>query len=175
MEIGVISDTHNFLDPRVFKAFESCDEIWHAGDFGTIEIANQLSSFKPLRGVYGNIDDSHVRHVYPENLRFCCEGVEVLITHIAGPPCKYNSRVRKLLASNVPQVLLCGHSHLVHVERAKQYNDMLHLNPGAAGHQGFHQMRTLLTCTVQDGKVDNLRLLELGPRGRKPDQIGMDE
>ncbi len=168
MEIGVISDTHGFLDPRVFEAFENCDEIWHAGDFGSLEVANQLSEFKTLRGVYGNIDDARVRHVFPENNRFVCEGVNVLITHIAGPPCRYNTRVRTLIRKQQPDVVLCGHSHLVHVERDKSRDQMLHLNPGAAGHEGFHHVRTLIKCTITSGKLENLRLLELGPRGRTP-------
>ncbi len=167
MEIGIISDTHGFLDPSVFKAFANCDEIWHAGDFGTWDIAQQLSEFKPLRGVYGNIDDSRIRHEYPENQRFRCEGVDVWMTHIAGRPRQYSKRVRHELKTAPPQVLICGHSHILSVENDNRHDGMKYINPGAAGHQGFHVMRTLLKAEFVGGKIQNLRLIELGPRGRR--------
>jgi putative phosphoesterase len=167
MEIGIISDTHGYLDPRVFKAFDNCDEIWHAGDFGTLEIAQELADFRPFRGVYGNIDDANLRLEYPENQRFKCEGVDVWMTHIAGSqPGRYPKRVREGLQESSPQVLICGHSHLLHVENDKKYG-LKYVNPGAAGHEGHHIMRTILKAEFSDGEMKNLRLIELGPRGRR--------
>ncbi len=168
MEIGLISDTHGFLDPRVFRCFENVDEIWHAGDFGTLEIAEQLAEFKPLKGVYGNIDDVTIREIYPEDLRFQCENLDVWITHIAGRPGRYDPRVRKILKSDPPDVLICGHSHILHVETDSHFGEMQYLNPGAAGHQGFHQMRTLLKFRLDNGTLDKIRVIELGVRGRSP-------
>ncbi len=167
MEIGLISDTHGYLDPRIAKLFSNCDEIWHAGDFGSLEIAQQLSTIKPLRGVFGNIDDQSVRAEFPEDLRFECEGVDIWITHIAGRPGRYDRRVARQLQANAPQVLICGHSHILRVERDPKFAHMHYINPGAAGNQGSHQMRTVLKCRVQDGVLDRLRLIELGPRGSK--------
>ncbi len=153
----------------MFKVFENCDEIWHAGDFGTLEVAQQLREFKVLRGVYGNIDAQEIRIDYPENLRFECEGVDVLMTHIAGRPGRYPARVRKLVKSDPPQIFICGHSHILHVENDDAYG-MKYINPGAAGHEGAHIMRTVLKCTCEDGELKNLRLIELGKRGRKARQ-----
>ena len=169
MEIGLISDTHGFLDPNVFKCFEEVDEVWHAGDFGTLEVAQQLAEFKPLKGVYGNIDDFEIRESYPEDLRFECEGVSVWMTHIAGRPGRYDARVRKSLRSTPPDVLICGHSHILHVENDARYSGLQYLNPGAAGHQGFHQVRTLLKFRIENGVLEKIRVVELGPRGRRKD------
>lgn len=166
MQIGIISDTHGFLDPKVFEAFEDCDEIWHAGDFGSLEIAEQLADFKPLKGVYGNIDDSSLRQSYPENLRFDCDGVDVLMTHIAGRPGRYPSRVKRLLEDSTPDVLVCGHSHIVQVENDLKHKKMKYINPGAAGHEGQHVMRTLIKLQCKKGKLRDMKLVELGPRGR---------
>lgn len=168
MEIGLIADTHGFLDPAVLKSFQNVDEIWHAGDFGSLEVAENLAALKPLRGVYGNIDNAMIRDEYPEDLRFEIEGLEVWITHIAGRPGRYDPRVRKKLAKNAPSLLVCGHSHILHVERDKKFGQMQFLNPGAAGHQGFHHLRTLLKFRIENGTVENIRLVELGPRGRTP-------
>ncbi len=167
MEIGIISDTHGFLDPQVFEAFKDCDEIWHAGDFGGLEIAQRLQGFKTLRGVYGNIDDSQIRQQFPEDQRFDCEGVDVWMTHIAGRPGRYGSRIRREIQDNPPQVLICGHSHVVLVENDRKYG-FKYLNPGAAGHEGAHHMRTMLKAEFVSGQITNLRLVELGPRGRRP-------
>lgn len=166
MQIGIISDTHGFLDPKVFEAFDDCDEIWHAGDFGSISVANELADFLPLRGVYGNIDDREIRDAFPENLRFNCEGVDILMTHIAGRPGRYPSRVIRLLKDSTPDVLICGHSHIVHVENDRRHKRMKYLNPGAAGHEGQHVMRTLIKLKCVKGRLKDMRLIELGPRGR---------
>ncbi len=170
MEIGLISDTHGYLDPRIFKLFDDCDEIWHAGDFGS-EVAGPLGEFRPLRGVFGNIDDQLIRDEFPEHLRFECEGVDVWITHIAGRPGRYDRAVLAELKKNPPQVLICGHSHILHVEKDARFNEMQYINSGAAGHRGLHQMRTLLKFTIADGQLDRLRLIELGPRGWRPKSV----
>nr|WP_294796562.1 metallophosphoesterase family protein [uncultured Mucilaginibacter sp.] len=160
VRIGLISDTHGFLDDRVFKHFENCDEIWHAGDFGTIELADALAAFKPLRGVYGNIDGKELRQTFPENLRFTCEGLDVWITHIGGYPDKYSPAVRKLIYDNPPCLFICGHSHILKVIFDKKIN-CLHLNPGAAGKQGWHKTRTLMRFAIDEGKVKDLEVIEL--------------
>ena len=166
MEICLLSDTHGFLDPRVFEICEDCDEIWHAGDFGTMEVIEQLMGFKPLRGVHGNIDDPEIRASMPQDLRFSMEGVNVWMTHIAGSPGRYSARVRQSLKLNPPQVLICGHTHIVGVENDHQHG-LKFINPGAAGHAGHHQMRTLIKAEFVSGEIKNLRLVELGPRGRR--------
>ncbi len=160
--IGLISDTHGFLDPLVFEYFENCDEIWHAGDFGSMQVANQLAEFKPFVGVYGNIDDSELRGVYPEHQRFDCEDLDVWMTHIGGYPGRYDRRVAKEIKSNPPGLFICGHSHIL---RAMKDGDMVHLNPGAAGHHGFHLERTLMRFEVHGRKIRELEVIELGARG----------
>lgn len=160
VRIGLISDTHGFLDDRVFKHFEQCDEIWHAGDFGTIELADSLAAFKPLRGVYGNIDGKELRQTFPENVRFNCEGMDVWITHIGGYPDRYSAQVRKEIYANPPGLFICGHSHILKVIFDKKIN-CLHLNPGAAGKQGWHKTRTLMRFTISEGKVKDMEVIEL--------------
>jgi putative phosphoesterase len=162
LRIGLISDTHHYLDDSVFRHFESCDEIWHAGDFGTIEIANQLKAFRPLRGVYGNIDGQDVRSVYPETLRWQSEGIKVYMTHIGGYPPKYNPTVKPRLLVDPPQLFICGHSHILKV----MYDDKikcLHINPGAAGRQGWHTIRTLVRLTIDGNNMKDCEVIELGP------------
>jgi putative phosphoesterase len=161
----MISDTHGFLDEIVFKHFENCDEIWHAGDFGTIELANQLSSFKPLKGVYGNIDPADIIIVYPENLFFQCEEIKVFMTHIGGYPPKYNARVKPLIQEYQPQLFISGHSHILKV----MYDDKLqclHMNPGAAGNQGWHKVRTIITFVIDGKNMKDCKVIELGGRVR---------
>jgi uncharacterized protein len=160
VRIGLISDTHGFLGDRVFEHFKDCDEIWHAGDFGTIEVADRLAAFKPLRGVYGNIDGKELRQTFPENLRFNVEGMDVWITHIGGYPDKYSPAVRKTIYENPPGLFICGHSHILKVIFDKKIN-CLHLNPGAAGKQGWHKMRTLMRFAIDEGKVKDLEVIEL--------------
>ncbi len=160
VRIGLISDTHGFLDDRVFKHFELCDEIWHAGDFGTIALADSLAAFKPLKGVYGNIDGKELRQTFPENLRFNCEGLDVWITHIGGYPDRYSAKVRKEMYANPPALFICGHSHILKVIFDKKIN-CLHLNPGAAGKQGWHKIRTLMRFAIDEGKVKDMEVIEL--------------
>ncbi len=163
MRIGLISDTHGYLDDAVFKHFDLCDEIWHAGDFGTLELADKLNSFKPLRGVYGNIDGRDIRSVYPEKNRFICEGTTVLMTHIGGYPGKYDPRIREEIQNNPPRLFISGHSHILKVMFDKKAN-ILHLNPGAAGMHGWHKVRTLLRFSISEEKIYNLEVVELANR-----------
>lgn len=160
-KIGLISDTHSFLDDAVFKHFENCDEIWHAGDFGNIALVDKLVAFKPIRGVYGNIDGKEIRQIYPENLRFKCEDVDVWMTHIGGYPDKYDLRIRQEIYANPPQLFISGHSHILKVIFDKKIN-CLHLNPGAAGKQGWQKVRTLMRFTIDGLKIQDLQVIELG-------------
>jgi len=168
--IGLLSDTHGTLSSRIFKFFEPVDEIWHAGDIGSAETADQLSAFKPLRAVYGNIDDHILRRMFPENLRFFCEEVDVLMTHIGGYPGKYEPRIRNLIKAKPPQLFICGHSHILKVIFDHK-NNLLHINPGAAGNKGFH-----LTCTAVRFVIDgnNIRDLEVLDFERTSFQETMD-
>jgi putative phosphoesterase len=159
--IGLISDTHSYLDDAVFKHFENCDEIWHVGDFGNIELADRLAAFKPLRGVYGNIDGKEIRQTYPEDLRFDCEGMDVWMTHIGGYPDKYHPRIKGTIYTKPPQLFITGHSHILKVIYDKKIN-CLHLNPGAAGKQGWQTVRTLMRFGISEGKIQNLEIIELG-------------
>ena len=161
--IGLISDTHGYLDDAVFKHFENCDEIWHAGDFGTIDIADQLNAFKPLRGVYGNIDGQDIRLQYPEHLRFDCEELKVWITHIGGYPGRYSPGIREEIYRNPPGLFISGHSHILKVIYDKKIS-CLHLNPGAAGKHGWHKVRTLLRFCISGEKIHNLDVIELAKR-----------
>jgi len=161
--IGLISDTHGYLDQQVLRHFEQCDEIWHAGDFGNLELATELASQKLLRGVYGNIDDNAVRNSYPEDLFFQCEEVKVFITHIGGYPPRYNSRVRPLIAENKPQLFICGHSHILKIMFDEKLQ-CLHMNPGAAGNQGWHKVRTLITFAIDGKNIRDCNVIELGSR-----------
>lgn len=168
MKIGVISDTHGFLDPKVFEYFKECDEVWHGGDIGDIRIVEALKKFKPLRAVFGNIDARDIQIQFPEDLWFECEGLNVLITHIAGAPPRYNPRVKKILQTRVPDVIVCGHSHILRVAKDPAYGGMLYINPGAAGNHGFHHMKTLIRFEISDQEVRNLEVIELGRRGLMP-------
>lgn len=163
-KIGLLSDTHGYFDERIYKFFADTDEIWHAGDFGSIDVSEKLSSFKPLRGVYGNIDSAEIRQLHSRDQRFDCEGLEVLMTHIGGYPGRYNPRVRKMIDEHTPGLFICGHSHVVKVQRDKK-RGLLHLNPGAAGNQGFHVVNTMMLLEVSNGKVSKLHAVDLGPRG----------
>jgi uncharacterized protein len=158
--IGLISDTHGYLDDAVFKHFADCDEIWHAGDFGTLELAESLAAFKPLRGVYGNIDGPDIRQQYPENLRFVCEELDVWMTHIGGYPGKYSPAVKRIIYTKPPGLFISGHSHILKVIFDKKIN-CLHLNPGAAGKQGWHKIKTLIKFSVSGKKIHNLEVVEL--------------
>jgi hypothetical protein len=161
--IGLISDTHSYLDDKVFKHFENCDEIWHAGDFGTLELADSLAAFRPLRGVYGNIDGKDIRAVYPEHNRFMCEGVDVWMTHIGGYPDKYNPKIKAKIYSDPPRLFISGHSHILKVIFDKKIQT-LHLNPGAAGKQGWQKVRSLIRFCISEEKIHTLEVIELANR-----------
>lgn len=166
LKIGLISDTHSYLDPKVFDVFKDVDEIWHAGDIGLITVADQLKAFKPFYAVYGNIDAKDVRIEYPLNLVLQREGLKVLITHIGGYPGNYEPKARKKIEEEMPDIFICGHSHILRVGKDPKYNNMLAMNPGAAGVHGFHKMKTLLRFNLNNGKIENLEAIELGKRGQ---------
>lgn len=162
-KIGLISDTHSYLDDAVFKYFDDRDEIWHAGDFGTLELADQLAAFKPLKGVYGNIDNKDIRAVYPEHLRFHCEDVDVWMTHIGGYPGRYSPNVKPDIYTKSPDLFIAGHSHILKVIYDEKIK-CLHINPGAAGKQGWHKKRTLIRFCISENKIHTLDAIELANR-----------
>lgn len=163
--IGLISDTHGYLDEKVFKYFADCDEIWHAGDFGTKEVSDQLAEFKTLRGVYGNIDDKSIQSLHPKDQKFELEGLKIWMTHIGGYPGKWNKEVRKEITENPPNLFICGHSHILRVMQDPTLKGMIFINPGAAGKEGFHKIRTIVKFDLKSGKVENMKVIELGKRG----------
>lgn len=161
--IGLISDTHSYLDEAVFRHFETCDEIWHAGDFGHPEIAAKLAAFKPLRGVWGNIDGPEIRQQFPEKLHFQCESVKVYMKHIGGYPPRYNPETKRELKADPPNLFIDGHSHILKI----MYDDQLqclHMNPGAAGKEGWHKVRTLITFSIDGSNMKDCQVIELGKR-----------
>ncbi len=164
MKIGLISDTHNFLDPQVADYFSDCDEIWHAGDFGTIAIADELREIAPLKGVYGNIDGQDIRNEFPLHLRFNCEGMDVWMTHIGGIPGRYCIPIREEMQNNTPELFICGHSHILKVARDQEMDKMLYVNPGAAGRHGFQTERTIMRFEINSGKMENVEVINLGSR-----------
>ena len=163
IRIGLISDTHNFLDETVFEHFKNCDEIWHAGDFGSFVIADRLRDFKPLRGVYGNIDGYDIRSIYEEQLVFMCEEVKVMIRHIGGYPPRYNPETKKELQIHQPQLFISGHSHILKVMFDEKLQ-CLHMNPGAAGKHGWHKTRTTIRFVIDGKNMSNCEVIELGSR-----------
>jgi uncharacterized protein len=161
--IGLLSDTHHYLDEAVFKHFAECDEIWHCGDFGTSEIIEQLSAFKPFKGVYGNIDGYDVRSLVPEVNAFTCEEVRVLMIHIGGYPGRYSPLAKKEMAAFNPTLFISGHSHILKIMYDEK-NQCLHMNPGAAGKQGWHKARTLIRFTIDGKEMKNCEVIGLGKR-----------
>jgi putative phosphoesterase len=161
--IGLISDTHGFLDEAVFTHFKDCDEIWHGGDFGNDSISARLIEKKPVRGVYGNIDGQPLRNVFPEQLVFMCEEVKVMMRHIGGSPPRYNPETKKQLLLHRPQLFISGHSHILKVmyDPALQ---CLHMNPGAAGNQGWHKIRTIIRFVIEGKDMRDCEVIELGKK-----------
>lgn len=159
-KIGLISDTHSYWDDKYQLYFDTCDEIWHAGDIGKLEIAQKLNAIKPLRAVYGNIDGQDIRAEYPEFLRFNIENVDVLMTHIGGYPGKYIPSVKHILETKPPQLFICGHSHILKVMYDSKYK-CLDINPGAAGKYGFHKVRTIVRFVIDDNNMKDLEVIEL--------------
>ena len=160
MKIGLVSDTHSHWDSRIAEHFKDCDEIWHAGDIGSLEVIDHLEALKPVRAVHGNIDGLEIRQQYPENQRFVCEGLDVWITHIGGYPGKYNQQIRNEINLNPPKLFICGHSHILKVIFDKKLN-LLHMNPGAAGISGFHTVRTMLRFVIDGDKIRDLEIIEM--------------
>lgn len=172
MKIALISDNHSYDGADILQHLQGVDEIWHAGDIGSLESLQDLLPIAPIRGVYGNVDDPSVRNEYPLDLSWECEGVKIFMTHIGGYPGRYKTRVAKLLEGLRPDVYICGHSHICKVVRDNKL-DLLHMNPGAYGHHGFHKMRTMLKFEVEASEVKNLRVVELGYRGVTNRDFGM--
>ncbi|MCH8494866.1 MAG: metallophosphatase family protein [Balneolales bacterium] len=166
IKIGLLSDTHNYLDPAILTYFETCDEIWHAGDFGTIAIADELRKVAPVIGVYGNIDGTDIKYDFPLVVRREVEGVHFFMTHIGGHPGRYALPVLQELKEHTPDVFICGHSHILKIVRDKSKNNMLYLNPGAAGRHGFQQYRTIVRFEVHAGKLQNMEVINLSDEGR---------
>jgi putative phosphoesterase len=159
-KILLLSDTHSFLDEKILKYVRLADEVWHAGDIGNLTVTDEIKKLKPLRAVFGNIDDDKARMEFPLNNRFWCEEVDVLITHIGGYPGKYNQAIRSELQSNPPKLFICGHSHILKVQFDKSLN-LLHMNPGAAGISGFHQVRTMLRFVIDGTQIKDLEIIEM--------------
>lgn len=166
VRIGLLSDTHGYLDPAILGHFTACDEIWHAGDWGSLAIQQALlDTGKPVRGVYGNIDGPEIRQTMPLDLDWECEGLRVYMTHIGGHVGAWDRRVQQEITRRQPGLFLCGHSHILRVERDPDLR-MFHFNPGACGNQGWHTRRTVLRFSIADGKPGNVEVVDLGTRGR---------
>ncbi len=160
--IGLLSDTHSYLDPEIFRHFEACDEIWHAGDVGALQVMEELQKFRPLRIVCGNIDRE--TSDLPLNQRFTLEGLTVWMTHIGGSPPRYNPAVRPVLQASTPDIFVCGHSHILKVTRDSALRNLLFINPGAAGKTGFHIMRTAIRFSLDAGRILDMQVIELGKK-----------
>ena len=165
-KIGLLSDTHGFLDDKVFEHFKDCDEVWHAGDIGTVEVADRLAAFKPLRAVYGNIDGDKLRVMFKQHERWMCEGVDVWMTHIGGYPGKYAREVKPEIFMHPPKLFISGHSHILKAMYDKKLGT-LHINPGAEGKYGFHNVRTLVRFEVDGTDIRNLEVIEIGLHRQK--------
>ena len=158
-KILLISDTHGYLDDRIIQYAKQSDETWHAGDIGELKVTDELKKVTTLRAVHGNIDNNKIRAEYPENLRFQIEEMKIWITHIGGYPNKYNQRIRQEIYTNPPDIFICGHSHILKVINDKKL-DCLHINPGAIGKHGFHQVRTMIRFEIMKSKIQNLEVIE---------------
>jgi putative phosphoesterase len=163
IRIGLISDTHGFFDPRIAEHFSECNEIWHAGDIGDFDVIKLLSRISPVIAVYGNIDGTYIRSRFPGHQRHGREGVDIWMTHIGGYPGNYNTRVKSIIFSDPPGLFISGHSHILKVMPDKK-NGLLHMNPGSAGRNGIHKVRTLIRFEVDNGRIDNVDVIELGSR-----------
>ncbi|TVZ17048.1 metallophosphoesterase family protein [Maribacter sp. MAR_2009_72] len=162
-KILLLSDTHSYMDQAILKHAQWADEVWHAGDIGSLKVTDAISNIKPLKAVHGNIDDHIIQKEFPENNRFFCENVDVWITHIGGYPPKYNMRTRDIIKENPPKLFISGHSHILKVMWDKKLGS-LHMNPGACGKHGFHQVRTMLRFIIDKEEIKHLEIIELGKR-----------
>jgi hypothetical protein len=160
MRIGLLSDTHGYFDPRLKEFFRECDEIWHAGDIGNIETADEIAVFKPLIAVYGNIDDTIVRSAYPLHQRISRDGLDIFMTHIGGYPGRYDKKVKNLITEDPPDLFISGHSHILKVMNDKQLG-LLHINPGAAGKNGTHSVRTAVRFEINQSRIKDLEVWEV--------------
>ena len=163
-KILLLSDTHSYIDDQILKFVKQADEVWHAGDIGNLKVTDAIQNLKPLRAVYGNIDDKNARAEFPLDAKFEVENVVVWMTHIGGYPNKYNLRIREEIKKKPPKIFIAGHSHILKVQFDKKLN-LLHLNPGAAGNHGFHKVRTMLRFELEKGEIKNLEIIELAKRG----------
>lgn len=170
VRIALLSDTHSFLDPKILKYLDPCDEIWHAGDIGNLQVTDALASIKPVKAVYGNIDDHTARRAYKQDLIFQCEDVKVYITHIGGYPDRYSQHAKTVIETERPQLFICGHSHILKVMYDKKFQ-LLHINPGACGNHGFHKIKTMIRFTIDKKEIKDLEVIELGTRGALPDPV----
>jgi putative phosphoesterase len=162
-KILLLSDTHSYIDKQILKFVKQADEVWHAGDIGNIEVIDTIKKLKPVRAVYGNIDDALIRSEFPLNNKFTIEKVSVWITHIGGYPNRYDLRIKEEITKNPPKLFISGHSHILKVMHDKKLN-LLHMNPGAAGKDGFHKVRTMLRFEINNTKISNLEVIELAKR-----------
>lgn len=165
IKVGLLSDTHNFFDPQIDEYLAECDEIWHAGDFGSMKIVEALRNLASLTGVYGNIDGQDIRKEFPLHQRFNRQGIDVWMTHIGGTLGRYCLPIRKEMELSPPDIFICGHSHILKIGRDEDKNKMLFVNPGAAGKQGFQNYRTCVRFNVDGGKIGNMEVINLGKRG----------
>ena len=163
-KILLLSDTHSFIDAQILKFVKQADEVWHVGDIGNLSVTDAIKDLKPIRAVYGNIDDKDARAEFPLDNKFELENVTVWMTHIGGYPNKYNQRIREEIQKKPPKIFIAGHSHILKVQFDKKLN-LLHLNPGAAGNHGFHKIRTMLRFCLENGEIKNLEIIELAKRG----------
>ena len=170
-KILLLSDTHGHIDRAMEAYMSEADEVWHAGDIGTMEVSDRISALRPFRAVYGNVDNHEIRMCWPEHDVIDTSGVRVLMLHIAGSPDRYNARASELIRLHRPQVFICGHSHILKIARDRE-NGLLHINPGAAGHHGFHQERTMVRFNLHDGKIDGVEVITLGKRGQSAKTVG---
>lgn len=162
-KILLLSDSHSYIDDRILEYAKNADEIWHGGDFGSMEVIEQLEKIKPMRGVYGNIDDAKIRSIFPQVNRFTCEQIDVLLLHIGGYPGKYTQLAKKEISENGPKLFVSGHSHILKAMYDEK-NELLHLNPGACGKNGWHKMRTMMQFKIDGSEIKDLEIIELGSR-----------
>jgi putative phosphoesterase len=173
MKVGILSDTHGYIDPKLSDFFKDCDELWHGGDWGNLETTYEVISQwgkRPIRGVYGNIDGAKARQIFPEHFLFIADKLRVYITHIGGYPGRYTPGAKSHIVKAQPQLFICGHSHILKVIRDPKQNNLLHINPGAAGNIGFHLVRTAIRLDINAGQMSNLEVIELGARSLIADE-----
>lgn len=162
-KILLLSDTHGFIDDKILKYVKQADQVWHAGDIGNLDVTDAIVALKPLKAVYGNIDDATIRSEFPEDIRFKCEGVDVWMIHIGGYPSHYNPKIKERIKNNPPKLFICGHSHILKVKWDRSLN-LLHINPGAAGQFGIHSVRTMLRFVIDQDEIKELEIIEIEKR-----------